>query len=144
MYGNNRPCHINYAGSVTSFPRAPAQSWHVDGEHEGCYTVFSPLIDVLVEHGGTQFKLGSHKSRQSRTITHVPKIGEIVIFDYRILHRGMANRSVQTRPLMYIVYSREESHDVANFPTTTLEERIGGKTAWFRTEKTEKKIDAHG
>ena len=39
------------------------------------------------------------------------QIGDAIIFDYRVLHRGGANNSNAPRPLAYITYAREnDSH----------------------------------
>jgi ectoine hydroxylase-related dioxygenase (phytanoyl-CoA dioxygenase family) len=133
LRGVNDKCVFDYAGSVTSFPKAKRQLWHVDGDDEGVYTVFAPLLDITVEHGGTQFKSKSHIAPKIRHehITCIPQMTEVLIFDYRILHRGMANRSKHPRPIMYLVFTRLGMRDTLNIPTTTLEERIKGQKPIF-------------
>ncbi len=133
MRGVDTECVIDYTGTVTSFPNAATQSWHADGELEGIYTVFAPLMNLNKDHGGTQFKLGTHVpgSTKRKVYEFVPKLDEIIIFDYRIRHRGMANKSRDARPFVYIIYARKNLQEVANFPTTTLDERIKGVAPKF-------------
>ena len=42
--------------------------------------------------------------------------GGIIIFDYRCLHRGLANAKPRTRPIAYCVLSTGFARDRANFP----------------------------
>ena len=42
--------------------------------------------------------------------------GSILLFDYRCLHRGLANVSDEARPIAYVVYSAAGARDVHNFP----------------------------
>ena len=32
--------------------------------------------------------------------------GDAVVFDYRIKHRGIANRSLESRPVLYLTYGK--------------------------------------
>ena len=41
--------------------------------------------------------------------------GGIIIFDYRCLHRGLANAKPHTRPIAYCVLSTGLARDRANF-----------------------------
>ncbi|EGD78955.1 hypothetical protein PTSG_11804 [Salpingoeca rosetta] len=46
---------------------------------------------------------------------------DVVIFDYRTVHRGVANRHASKyRPLMYQVYTKEWFKDLVNFGTESL------------------------
>ena len=42
-------------------------------------------------------------------------IGDVIIFDYRLVHRGVENVSASRRPLMYIVYAKSFWSDQINF-----------------------------
>ena len=48
--------------------------------------------------------------------------GDVLLFDYRCLHRGLANEGNSRREVAYAVYARDGVRDVQNFPSaTTLE-----------------------
>ena len=48
--------------------------------------------------------------------------GDVLLFDYRCLHRGLANEGNSRREVAYAVYSRQGVRDIQNFPSaTTLE-----------------------
>lgn len=118
MYGNSQGVNVNYAGIVVSFPSAPCQNWHVDGEEEGMYNIFCPLVNVTMENGGTEFQEGSHKHpKKEEHIETMPFLdaGDFLIFDYRIEHRGLSNASKVPRPIMYVSYTRWPTGD-ENFP----------------------------
>ena len=43
--------------------------------------------------------------------------GELLIFDYRVEHRGLGNRTDASRPVAYITYAPDGvEHDLFNFP----------------------------
>ena len=43
--------------------------------------------------------------------------GELLLFDYRVLHRGRANCTAEPRPVAYVTYStRRAVSDQHNFP----------------------------
>ena len=48
------------------------------------------------------------------------RAGDAIIFDYRILHRGLANNSTNDRPLAYFTYGRSWFRDATNYSTTSL------------------------
>ena len=70
--------------------------------------VFVPLVDLTADKGPTEFVPGSHVDfdiqREHRIAT--VKAGSAILFDYRLKHRGLGNRSQEDRPLLYITYSR--------------------------------------
>ena len=49
----------------------------------------------------------------SRILT--PDAGSAILFDYRLKHRGLGNRSTEDRPLLYLTYARPFWLDVYNF-----------------------------
>jgi ectoine hydroxylase-related dioxygenase (phytanoyl-CoA dioxygenase family) len=119
-------------GCVVSLPGAGEQYWHSDGAHAAAVDVdsgsaidmdppaalcvFVPLVDLTDETGCTEFWSGSHRYRrllQKRGEQALPggtlgrvRRGEAVAYDYRVVHRGTANRSGAARPIAYYLYAR--------------------------------------
>ena len=79
--------------------------------------VFVPLVDLTTDKGPTEFVPGSHRDfdigNPSTVVT--AKAGQAILFDYRVKHRGLGNRSTDDRPLLYITYARPFWMDVYNF-----------------------------
>lgn len=50
------------------------------------------------------------------------EVGSAVLFDYRLHHRGLANRSTsgESRPLLYLTFGRSWFTDAENFPAKRL------------------------
>ena len=128
LRGASGAIDLDYSGAVSSFPGADTQGWHVDGELEGLYTLFVPLVDITAENGGTEFRPGTHMDERvdRASVIATPRVGSVVLFDYRILHRGLANSSKYPRPIMYAVYARRGVEDTDNFPTITMDELVSG------------------
>jgi hypothetical protein len=104
---------------VYSLPGATTQSWHADGGHYGkeayAVCIFVPLIDLNVSVGYTEFWPGSHEHKGligfgaaaellEGTVHAVGDEGDAILYDYRLMHRGMANTSDQLRPILQFVY----------------------------------------
>jgi Phytanoyl-CoA dioxygenase (PhyH) len=121
-----------HKGCFLSLPDSTNQNYHQDGPHlhptsqKPCHAVnvFTPLVDMTIHHGPTEFCLGSHILSQEdwdrRYIyTPVQKKGVPVMFDYRLGHRGLANTSNEPRPIVYCTYARardgKEFRDAVNF-----------------------------
>ena len=139
-----------FNGLLHSEPGSNEQLWHADGEHlfpgtshsdlpVHSLNVFVPLVDITEDNGGTEFFLGSHRlTGESENIVwqdsaHKERIGctgdpiaftcragSVIIFDYRILHRGLANTSRAARPVLYFTYARAWFRDMHNFPARSL------------------------
>jgi hypothetical protein len=121
-----------FRGVVDNRSGSDYQRWHHDGDG-ACVvgtllTVFVPLVDVPREQGPTQFILESHKW-SAQDVNHIDmgalpslspelSLGSVVIFDYKLMHRGTPNTSVggPGRPVLYIVYAQPPHADTANFP----------------------------
>jgi ectoine hydroxylase-related dioxygenase (phytanoyl-CoA dioxygenase family) len=77
--------------------------------------VFIPLVDITVENGGTEFWLATHRLNhfedEQQSVVILAKAGQPLLFDYRIRHRGLANRSQQPRPLLYVTFARASYED---------------------------------
>ena len=133
-------CHLSL---VISTPNSPEQSWHADGghvsvsEHLPCHAanVFIPLRNVPLELGPTEFRpgtqvytrnlapmmLAARARKQLRPpVTPELELGDALCFDYRVLHRGRANRSMDYRAILVITYSQPWYNDVCNFPARSM------------------------
>ncbi|MCA9636404.1 MAG: phytanoyl-CoA dioxygenase family protein [Myxococcales bacterium] len=138
-----------FCGLLMTMGGAKEQPWHTDGEHlfgpevgilpPHCLNVFIPLVDITPEIGGTEFCPGSHfltagiPEIYEQSQDHVRRIGwhgrrlpatipagAVLLFDYRLLHRGLANQTDRTRPILYLTFCRPWFRDVHNFPERRL------------------------
>ncbi len=145
-----------FCGLLMTLGGAGEQPWHTDGEHlfgpevptlpPHCLNVFVPLVDITPDNGGTELCPGSHhltrgvpeiyeqSSEHRETIgwrgrplpLEIPA-GSALLFDYRLLHRGLANRTDTLRPILYFTFCRPWFRDVHNFPTRRL---FGPSSPW--------------
>ena len=117
--------------AVTSMPGAEAQQLHAD--QEGLFgdpvfdanvppysiTLVIPLVGLNPTTGSTLFFPGSHRDHELAESGDgtAPDLdpGDAILFDSRITHGGMANRSVAPRPILYCTYHRAWYRDVSNF-----------------------------
>jgi ectoine hydroxylase-related dioxygenase (phytanoyl-CoA dioxygenase family) len=105
------------------------QKWHGDGGQlftgsdaghlpAHCINVFIPLVDLIDENGPTEFAVGTHVAgkfgEDQNKFSVCCDAGSAVIFDYRIKHRGAANKCPTDRPVLYMAYSRPWFKDVGN------------------------------
>jgi len=75
------------------------------------YTTLIPLQDLTLQNGATLFIPGSHKcsyedAKNFPKIQFEAKVGSVILFDGRILHKGMPNATTTTRTVLYTVYSK--------------------------------------
>lgn len=121
--------------AVTSMAGAAAQRLHVD--QEGLFeditlnanlpvysvTLVIPLIGLNEVTGSTQFFPGTHRDPNTAEFADgkTPKgtapdldPGDAIMFDSRIRHGGMANRSDAPRPILYCTYQRAWYRDISN------------------------------
>eukprot|EP00566_Odontella_aurita_P001452 CAMPEP_0113536336 /NCGR_PEP_ID=MMETSP0015_2-20120614/6194_1 /TAXON_ID=2838 /ORGANISM="Odontella" /LENGTH=372 /DNA_ID=CAMNT_0000435669 /DNA_START=72 /DNA_END=1187 /DNA_ORIENTATION=- /assembly_acc=CAM_ASM_000160 len=120
---------VTTSGFLINEPGSEAQEWHRDGPDEGYINAFVPLVDLRESLGPTSLIPDTHLnqvhlSEYSHTIMPLLKLGEVLLFDYRTLHRGQGNTSKSSsRPLGYAVFSRNHGAssrgDVHNFPAST-------------------------
>ena len=135
-----REANVDRTGCVVSLPDAPDQGFHADGPDAGFINVFIPLTAVD-SRNGTELVPGSHEPRdfafgalpwqdesQFEPLTPQLAVGDILLFDYRLRHRGLANRTASPRPVAYLVYTRAGSSDTHNFPS---------KSVWVPTDNEE-------
>jgi ectoine hydroxylase-related dioxygenase (phytanoyl-CoA dioxygenase family) len=118
-------------GVVCSLPGAPEQNRHRDGGDlfpesplddllpPCAITMAVPLLEMNELHGTTALWPGSHRSTKVRAsgepLVPVVREGAALLWDYRLVHGGTANRSRQPRPLLYATYCRPWFHDHRNF-----------------------------
>ena len=130
---------------IISTPDSSTQGWHADGghinlqEHLPCHVlnVFIPLQDMTDELGPTQLRPGTHvytrnlgpmmlaaKCRKTLRppVTPLLKAGDALCFDYRILHRGLANTSSNNthRIMLCVTVAQNWYNDLLNFPKRSM------------------------
>jgi len=127
-------CVEQSRGVVISNPGATDQGWHRDGEFlydDGMHypahalTVFVPLVDINDLCGPTQFYPGSHSASRQHlyeepcarpAATPLLAAGGVLLFDYRLIHRGTANNADFKRPVAYFVMAKPWFKDHLNLP----------------------------
>ena len=136
---------IDSIGCVTSLPGAPDQHFHPDGTARGLVNCFVPLLDVSAENGSTELRPGSHcwedspwgpvqrwDERTTQPVAPALHAGELLLFDFRVLHRGRANHSGAPRQVGYVLFARRGVHDTHNFAAeydTLLRDEAGEAAA---------------
>lgn len=83
-------------------------------------SVLVPIIPLNDRIGRTELALGTHaKPVGPDTITKIARpdveLGDCVIWDTRLIHRGMPNHTDQPRPVIILNYSRHWWKDSVNF-----------------------------
>lgn len=143
-------CNVINKSLVVSTPGAADQAWHSDGPHVSatqnlpchCLNVFVPLVDVTDLNGPTQFRPGSVsmtrdlkvemlKAMVRKTLRPIRgpcmRAGDVLLFDYRVLHRGTANKSAAVRPVLVYTYAKPFYRDTLNFPKNSVFDGISEK-----------------
>jgi len=147
-------CHLSL---LIATPGSSDQSWHADGGHVNvskhlpchCFNVFFPLQDTPKELGPTEIRASSQfltrnlgpmmlaaKCRKTLRSPVWPELafGDAIVLDYRVLHRGRANRSdddaisknnnekfpARNRNYLVLSYSEPWFEDILNFPKRSL------------------------
>lgn len=126
--------YVAAAGFLINRPGSQSQNWHRDGPDEGYIDCFVPLVDLDNSLGPTALQPGTHHKEDGgdgAVVVPLLQKGEILLFDYRTLHRGQGNQSeAVTRTLAYAVYKRKDhgessnnhNGDIHNYPAAlTLE-----------------------
>lgn len=141
LHSDMNDININLA-LVVSTPGAKEQQWHSDGEHLDmehhlpchCFNIFIPLVNVTDDLGPTEIFPASHiATRKPAPMTFAPgelkapvaptlNVGDILLFDYRVLHRGRPNLSGLNRPVLVLIVSQPWYKDVHNYPNRSLTE----------------------
>ena len=159
--------HVVNVSLVVSAPGARDQGWHADGPHVSvskhlpCHVLnlFIPLVDVYLSNGPTSFRPGSHYltidlqkrfllaaiKKELRPIeTPCLKKGSVLLFDYRVLHRGTANMSDSYRPMLVLTFGKSWYQDTLNFPKNSVYDPIIGSdnfiSLWTHEEASEVEV----
>ena len=136
---------------IVSTPGSADQKWHADGGHVDiekhlpchCCNIFVPLTAITELNGPTEFRPRSHyytrqltkmmllaKARNELQPIDAPTVsslGDIIVFDYRILHRGRGNNHLNDKQEQPAV------SDVTNEPSSSTT-RVNGTTGADRTD----------
>ena len=130
---------------VYSKPGANHQGWHADGGHleEGncdnalalpyAICLFVPLIDLDNLVGFTQFWPGSHRYKElvgfgpfaevaAATWDGVVPVGKAIVYDYRLLHRGMPNASTNNRAVLQLLCRKSWYQEKNNYGKQSIYE----------------------
>ena len=75
----------------------------------------SPLVDVSEANGSTELVPESHRSDMEPLPSVVMDLpaGSALLFDYRLYHRAIPNRSQEVRPILYATVARDWFEDAA-------------------------------
>ena len=139
------------SGAVVSRPGARVQRFHCDATHSHfeaarldpshrIYNIFVPLVDIEEDGDGTMFWpvpcleestralakhiLDSPDSCLDPNAIDAPSTaaGGLIIFDYRTIHRGLANpdETGRERPVAYVAVASGGAFDGYNFPKASM------------------------
>ena len=129
---------LRYTGLIVSYPGSTDQPWHGDGPHlfgeqtgtlpAHAINVFIPLHDITEELGPTELIAGSHKllengrvtvppNTRERTIAPLLRKGSVLLYDFRVIHRGTSNKSTgrKIRYMLYLLFAKPWFQDHINF-----------------------------
>ena len=99
---------------VDSVPGSAIQIWHADNAEKGL-TVIIPLADLTENNGPTELITGSHELLQSirngnvALVRPIISAGDGIVMDGRVLHRGGANSSEISRPILVLRYDSRKT-----------------------------------
>ena len=91
--------------------------------------MFVPLVDLACDasNGPTQYYPGSQNTRADAPPAGAVAVdfggapaGSAILFDYRILHRGLRNDTDAPRPMLYYTYGRQWFRDSTNYSELSL------------------------
>ena len=110
-----------------SLPNSGDQIFHQDNSQPGL-TVLVPLVDMNLENGPTQLLPRSHldvgladrlKDSSAALPACVPA-GTALIYDSRTIHRGLANPSKASRPVLVFRYDYPTTPPPGHTPISTI------------------------
>lgn len=125
-------CILGAFTAVISLPGAGKQSLHKDAgalfpatQWHHCLPSFAiqlivPLVPLDTEVGTTRVIKGSHavplkQAKGMDSQDPVVPLGSCLLTDYRVGHRGLANRSDRVRPILTLIYNRPWFRDPVNY-----------------------------
>jgi len=115
------PWRLSQSGTLPTYPQAEGGPWHRDiqmmfGDEaldlavpDYYFNLLVPLEPVQL-HNATEFLSGSHKTVQSAiadcpSVSSSMAVGDLVIFNGKIVHRGQPNVGGNMRSLVYAVFA---------------------------------------
>ena len=121
---------VRAMGAMVAEPGCAGGPWHRDGadlfpeEDAGTAAAlppyaclcFLPLVDVSEANGSTELVPESHRSPDMEPLPSVVMdlpAGSALLFDYRLYHRAIPNRSAEPRPILYATVARDWFEDAA-------------------------------
>ena len=121
---------VRAMGAMVAEPGCGGGPWHRDGadlfpeEDPGTAAAlppyaclcFIPLVDVSEANGSTELVPESHRSPDMEPLPSVVMdlpAGSALLFDYRLYHRAIPNRSAEPRPVLYATVARDWFQDAA-------------------------------
>lgn len=122
-------------GAIVALAGAGSQDAHRDGPAlfpsvisaflpAHALTVAIPLVDMNELNGTTEIWPGSHRWKEldDKISPQQPTIprGSCFMWDFRLFHRGTANRSTLPRPIIYATYAHSWYRDPINFKKKSL------------------------
>ena len=129
-----------------------------------CLNIFVPLVDVESDNGGTEFCLGSHfhtkffsddivwqdsqwKDRigfKGDVLALKVNAGEVLAFDYRVLHRALEHKGREIRPVLYYTFTKRWFSDAMNFASLPSLRLAEGKMLTEKVRRWRELIPAVG
>ena len=163
-------------GAVISRPGARVQRFHVDAAHKHfeaaqtnptvrMYSIFIPLVGIREDGDGTMFWPAPVLDESSRALAKrlldapdstldardldapATDAGGLIVFDYRTIHRGLANMASggRERPVAYVAVASGGASDRHNFPQTAVgdisRERAEALPFWNRGTAAQDRLD---
>ena len=131
-------------GLLLSLPGAPDQKLHYDALlfpdtaldrvlPTSTIAVAMPLVTMDEMSGSTAFWRGSHRnpaiSGDPDFAPRVP-VGSVLLWDYRIMHKGLANRSEHLRPVLFSALCRPWWYEHRAAETDQYEKLVLTRPAW--------------
>ncbi|MCZ6848916.1 MAG: phytanoyl-CoA dioxygenase family protein [Alphaproteobacteria bacterium] len=124
-YGNIYHPSFNYPDVEAFIAKAPPYA----------ITLGIPLVPITELTGNTRFWPGTHLTKVRKNdpnlgpgVDFVADLGSCYLFDYRLLHGGVANKSDVPRPLLYSIYTCPWFRDPVNYskqqPIDITEEQL--------------------
>lgn len=132
-------------GVVFALPGARKQYLHADADPDvlpcSALCMFIPLIDLTESTGYTSFWPGSQMSHQADLLQHnvtdimeqsnkghmikgLLRKKEVLLYDYKTIHRGEANYSSILRPVVYLIFALEGFNESYNFMSNSIDDFI--------------------
>ncbi len=141
-------------GLLMSLPGAPDQRTHFDAMlfpetpldrvlPPTTIAISMPLVVMDETSGSTAFWRGSHRGgAASGDPDFAPRVavGSVLLWDYRIVHRGLANRGDRPRPVLFSALCREWWHESKYADTKGYDKLAVARRAWAGFDRPERRV----